>query len=276
MMIRDGRQAAISAAEEKGDVDILVFGLTGAVLLFYLTFILPTQWLKVVRVRHDCGLGIRVLQISDLHAERIRVGCARLKRLIAEARPDYVALTGDFTEEARRLPKVRQYAEAACAAGVPVFAVLGNHDYRLPPQALDQLIHTLEDAGVKVLRNEWAEAGGIQWVGIDDFESGKSDIEKAFRGTDPEKPCVVLTHTPELVLHLKRQYKYLMAGHLHGKQFNIPFFFLFYNMGRLARSGVYRGLHHGTNGPFYISAGIGQSEINLRFLVRSEVTIHDL
>lgn len=254
----------------------MLYWIIGAAILFYLTCILPTQWLKVVRIRHDSGLGIRVLQISDLHAERIRVGSGRLKRLIAEAKPDYVALTGDFTEKARCLPKVRQYAEAACAAGVPVFAVLGNHDYRLPPQALEQLVHMLEDAGVKVLRNEWVESSGIQWVGIDDYTSKKSDAEKAFRGTDPEKPCVVLTHSPELVLHLNRPYKYLMSGHLHGKQFNIPFFFRFYDMGDLARSGIYKGLHQGENGPFYISAGIGQSEINLRFLVRSEVTIHDL
>ena len=181
--------------KRRGAIAILYLYITGAAVLFYLSFIFPTQWLKVVRIRQNCGLGIRVFQISDLHVERLRISCERLRRLISEERPDYIVLTGDFTAKSRFLPKVRQYAEAVCAAGsgVPVLAVLGNHDYRLPPREREQLVQILESAGAKVLLNESVEIAGIQWIGIDDFtrkERCGSGVPtggpaEAMRGFDP-------------------------------------------------------------------------------------------
>ncbi|MBW5448041.1 metallophosphoesterase [Cohnella sp. CFH 77786] len=257
-------------------MSLLLLCIFGAAILLHLLLIVPTQWLKVERIQHPCGLGIRVLQISDLHVERLRVGYGRLQRLILEEQPDYIVLTGDFTMKSRYLSKVRRYAEAICSLGIPVFAVLGNHDYRLPPADLDRLVRILRSAGVKVLINESVETAGIQWIGIDDFTSKKSNVDEAFHQVNPDKASLVLTHTPELVLHMNRKYTYFMAGHLHGKQFNIPFFFRIKNKGKLAAGGVYKGLHLGQNGPFYISAGIGQAGLNARFLIRSEVTLHHL
>jgi hypothetical protein len=255
---------------------ILLPGLCAAAMLLYLLLIVPTQWLKLRQIHHPCGLGIRVLQISDLHMERLRIGRGRLQRLILKEKPDYIALTGDFTMRPRCVPKAGRYAEAICSAGIPVFAVLGNHDHRLPKADLNRLVQTLEHAGVKVLINESFETNGIQWVGIDDYTSKKSNVRRAFRRANPRQPCLVLTHTPELVLHLNRKYTYLMAGHLHGKQFNLPYLFRIINKGKLAASGIYKGLHHGHDGPFYISAGIGQAGLNVRLLIRSEVTLHHL
>jgi predicted MPP superfamily phosphohydrolase len=185
-------------------------------------------------------------------------------------------LTGDFTMKPRYLSKVKRYAEAICSPGILVFAVLGNHDYRMRPADVHRLVRILEQAGVKVLINASLETAGIQWIGIDDFTSTKSRVDESFREVNPHQPCLVLTHTPELVLHLKRKYTYLMAGHLHGKQFNIPFFFRIKNKGKLAASGIYKGLHQGEYGPFCISSGIGQAGLNARLFIRSEVTIHQL
>ncbi|TJY40822.1 metallophosphoesterase [Cohnella pontilimi] len=255
---------------------MLILYLLFAAILIDLLFIVPTQWLKVERIHYPCGLGIRILQISDLHVERLRIGCGRLKRLIRQEKPDYIFLTGDFTRNSKYLSKVRQYAEAICSLGIPVFAVLGNHDYKLSAMGLQRLVQMLENAGVKVLRNESTETASVQIIGIDDFTSKKSKVDEAYRLVDSRKPSIVLTHTPELVLHMKRKYTYLMAGHLHGKQFNIPFFFRFVNKGVLAASGIYKGLHQGEYGPFYISAGIGQAGFNARLFIRSEVSIHYL
>jgi predicted MPP superfamily phosphohydrolase len=257
-------------------MDMLLLYLLLAAIVTYLLFIVPTQWLNVERVEYPCGLGIKILQISDLHVERLRIGSSRLKRLITEEKPDYIVLTGDFTMRSRYLSKVRRYAEAICAPGIPVFAVLGNHDHRLRQGELHRLVQILEHAGVKLLTNDSIETAGINWIGIDDFTSKKSRADDVFRQVNRHQPCVVLTHTPELVLHLKHKYAYLMAGHLHGKQFNIPFFFRVINKGKLAASGIYKGLHHGEYGPFYISAGIGQAGINARLFMRSEVTMHQL
>ncbi|MDQ0090917.1 putative MPP superfamily phosphohydrolase [Paenibacillus anaericanus] len=245
-----------------------------AVIYFLLVF--PTQWLKVERVRYSCGIGSRVLQISDLHVEKLRISPRRLTRLIKKEAPDYIVLTGDFTQKSRYLSKVQRYAHAIAGPGIPVFAVLGNHDHRLKFTAFNQLIRILEGAGIQVLINESIVVDNFQIVGIDDFGSKKSKVDKAFANVDPSKPILVLTHNPNLVLSIKRKYTYLMAGHFHGMQFNVPYLFQYIDKGRLAADGIYKGMHSGTHGTFYISKGIGQAGINARFLIRSEVTLHEL
>ncbi|WP_248927576.1 metallophosphoesterase [Paenibacillus hamazuiensis] len=216
------------------------------------------------------------MQISDLHVEKLRISSERLTRLIQKEAPDYIFLTGDFTEKPRYLLKVQRYAQAIAKPGIPVFAVLGNHDHRLKSTAFKQLIRVLENAGIKVLINQSTSVGNLQIVGIDDFCSRHSKVYNAFKRVDPSKPTLVLTHDPNLVLYIDRKYTYLMAGHFHGKQFNIPFLFKFKKKGKLAAAGIYKGLHAGPYGHFYISKGIGQAGINARFLIRSEVTLHDL
>ncbi|MNO31139.1 putative metallophosphoesterase [compost metagenome] len=246
------------------------------VAIIYFLLIFPTQWLKVERVRCSCGIGVRVLQISDLHVEKLRISPERLVRLIKKEAPDYIFLTGDFTQKSRHLSKVQRYAHAIVTPGIPVFAVLGNHDHRLNSYAFNQLIQILERAGIKVLINQSTLVDHFQIVGIDDFGSKKSKVDTAFANIDPSKPTLVLTHNPNIVLSINRKYTYLMAGHFHGMQFNIPFLFRFIDKGKLAAEGIYKGLHSGTYGKFYISKGIGQAGINARFLIRSEVTLHEL
>lgn len=246
----------------------------GAVIYFLLIF--PTQWLKVERVRYSCGIGVRVLQISDLHVEKLRISPERLTRLIKKEAPDYIFLTGDFTQKSRHLSKVQRYAQAVVNPGIPVFAVLGNHDHRLNFTAFNQLIGILKSAGINVLINQSTSVDNFQIVGIDDFGSKKSKVNRAFKNIDPSKPILVLTHDPNLVLSMKHKYTYLMAGHIHGMQFNVPFLFRFIDKGKLAADGIYKGLHSESHGTFYISKGIGQAGINARFLIRSEVTLHEL
>ncbi|MNE50955.1 putative metallophosphoesterase [compost metagenome] len=171
---------------------------------------------------------------------------------------------------------MQRYAQAIADPGIPVFAVLGNHDHRLKSTAFHQLIKILDSAGIQVLINQSVLVDNIQIVGIDDFGSKKSKVTDAFANIDPNKPTLVLTHNPNLVLSINRKYTYLMAGHFHGMQFNIPFLFQFIDKGRLAADGIYKGLHSGSYGKFYISKGIGQAGINARFLIRSEVTLHEL
>ncbi|WP_373230968.1 metallophosphoesterase [Cohnella sp.] len=245
-------------------------------VLCYFFLILPTQWLKVDRIQYPCGLGVRVLQISDLHVEKLRVSHTRLERLIREENPDYIFLTGDYTEKPRYLDRVERYAKAISSAGIPVFAVLGNHDHRLRPGKLKRLIQIFNKEGFHVLINQSFVGPNFQIVGIDDLSSKKSKIGKSFVNIDPKKPTIVITHDPNTVLHIKHRYTYLVSGHFHGMQFKVPFLYRFIKKGRLAAEGIIKGLHTGSHGTYYISQGIGQAGLNARFLIRSEVTLHEL
>lgn len=257
---------------------IVAITAAAAALCAYGFLIVPTQWLKLERVQvPSVKLGIRVLQISDVHVEFTRISHRRLARIIAQQKPDYICVTGDFTQKAKHLPKVKRYAEAIGAAGIPVFAVLGNHDYRLSESDRRRLISILEQAGFTVLLNDSVVVDDqFRIVGIDDYGSKKSNPELAFAKVEPEQPVIVITHDPNVILQLKPQFRYFMAGHFHGMQFNVPPLFRYINKGALANSGIIKGLHRYKGCPFYISRGMGQTSPNARLFISCEVTLHEL
>lgn len=244
------------------------------ILLVYILFILPTQWLKIERITYPLDLNLKILQISDLHVERLRISPTRLATIINDEKPNLICITGDFTKHRKSLFKLEKYLRAMTIGNIPIYCVLGNHDYQ-QKNVLD-LINLLRKYGIHVLRNESVHVDQIELIGIDDFDSGKSNIEKSFQHVDQIRTKVIITHDPNIVLHINKSYDYLMAGHLHGKQFNIPFLFRLKDAGKLPRMGIYKGLHRNQYGAYYISKGIGQTGINARFLVRSEVTMHFL
>jgi Icc-related predicted phosphoesterase len=116
---------------------------------------------------------IRVAAAGDIHcAEPLR---ERITRAFADLRghADVVLLAGDLTthgepEEAAVL------ADACRDVDVPVFAVLGNHDYHA--NRCDEVIAVLEEAGITVLQRSYAvcEVGGLELgiVGCKGFVGG--------------------------------------------------------------------------------------------------------
>ncbi|WP_051621062.1 metallophosphoesterase [Paenibacillus sp. UNC451MF] len=247
---------------------ILILGLV------YALFILPTQWLKVERIRHPIGVNRTILQISDMHVERLRISPSALSKLIIRERPDYIFITGDFTKQESCLLRLDSYLQMLERHQIPTYAVLGNHDYQ--QRKVTRLIRLIRYRGITLLRNESIRLPEFHLVGIDDHHTGRSNTHQSFRMTDTQAPRVIITHDPNVVLKIRHHYDYLMAGHLHGKQFGIPYFYKLRPMGELPAKGIYKGLHQHDYGTYYISKGIGQTGINIRFLVRSEVTIHHL
>jgi predicted MPP superfamily phosphohydrolase len=206
--------------------------------------------------------------------ERLRVTPSQIKRLILKEKPDYIFITGDFLDRPTSFDKLEGYLSVLVASDIPVYAVLGNHDYYLEKPI--QLVKLLEKYHIHVLLNESVDLGDFTLIGIDDFCSEKHKINKAFSRVSQVKPKVIITHDPNIGDVLKKDFDYLMSGHLHGKQFNVPYLFRIKDMGDMPRRGIYKGLHQFKHGPIYISKGMGQSGYNFRLFVRSEITIHEL
>ena len=241
----------------------------------YGLLILPTQWLKIERIHHAIGINKKIVQISDLHVEKLRVPVSRLQRILHQEKPDYIFITGDFTQRERYLLKLAPYLQMIRDIGVPVFAVLGNHDYQMKRPI--RLIRLLEQYDIQVLRNSSVVLDGFVLLGIDDFCSRHSRIEQTYKTVkSSDLPLVVITHDPNIVLATTRKYHYLMSGHLHGKQVAVPFLFKLRPMGKLPESGIYQGLHFNDSGAYYISKGISQTGLNIRLFVRSEISVHHL
>jgi uncharacterized protein len=90
-----------------------------------------------------------------------------------EGAADLVLLAGDLTTTGE--PEQAQVLADACAPlQMPVFAVLGNHDWHAGRR--DELVMVLQDAGVRVLDRDWAicqiSGTDVGIVGLKGFVGG--------------------------------------------------------------------------------------------------------
>lgn len=112
----------------------------------------------------------RIAATSDIHYGKNSAGKMRELFTTASESADVVLICGDLTDyghanEAKLLAEdLRRYAR------VPVFAVLGNHDFESgEPQAVREI---LENAGVKIFDGECCELDGVGFAGVCGFGGG--------------------------------------------------------------------------------------------------------
>jgi uncharacterized protein len=233
-------------------------------------------------VQHEWNGELKVLHLSDLHMENLSISAEQLYARLKGEEIDLIALTGDYLDKARSIPKFLTYIDVLnklpCKYGI--YVVFGNHDYVLKESDLLRMKKALEEKGCHVLLNchEQIEVDGqkVNIIGIDDYHSKHSDIAKAYENL-PEGINLVLTHDPNLVLKMKEyHFDYLLSGHFHGGQIHYPKAYHLAKMGKLPRMKIIKGLHYENQKAFYISEGLGQTGFNLRLRSRPEITLHTL
>ena len=225
---------------------------------------------------------LNILQLSDLHLENISISPNELYEKLKDEPIDLIALTGDFLDRKRTIPKLVPYLKILnkLNTNYGIYAVLGNHDYVLRDQNLQTLIETLEQNNCNVLQNEnkiiLVHGKPVNIIGVDDFSTKRSNLESSYDGV-VEGINLVLTHDPNIVLHMKKyHFDYLLAGHFHGGQICYPKAYHLVKMGKLARMNIVKGFHIQDGKPFYINEGLGQTGLNIRIGSRPEITLHEL
>jgi len=151
--------------------------------------------------------GKKVGLISDMQVGMWFGNTSTIRRIVnqlVEERPAVVLITGDFVYEpgknpSQELNKVTALVRPLPEAGIPTYAVLGNHDYRLKDSkttSQDEKLSTqvreaLEAAGVQVLKNE---AVGLELPGKrvkrTPEENSKSRYPNTTRDTSPPAPLL--------------------------------------------------------------------------------------
>jgi len=283
------RNEVISLYNERAGVTILKFIFFG--IVFFLYWLIQRAYKNtkdvvlnkiVIGENHDHGDSqvLNILQLSDLHLENISIPPDELYETLKDEKIDLIALTGDFLDRKRTIPKLGPYLESLrqLKAKYGMYAVLGNHDYILKENDLQQLVHTLEQYDVIVLQNDHkpiiVNGKTVNIIGIDDFCTGRSNLVSSYANL-PDGINLVLTHDPNIVLHMKKfHFDYLLAGHFHGGQICYPKAYHLLKMGKLARMNMIKGLHLYEGKPFYINEGLGQTGVNLRIGSRPEITLH--
>ncbi len=224
----------------------------------------------------DSFEGFRIAQITDVHHSRI-LGIEevqRVVRLTQEAKPDLIALTGDYTTTYRRYIEPCAEALGKLEAPFGVWAVLGNHDHYTDPELTTR---ALERNHIAVLNNAntilHRGTETLQLSGVDDWSWAGDDWTRAFHGLDLKRPTILLSHQP-IVLDLAQTQNasLILSGHTHGGQINLPL------LGAPARFATKdlkyaRGLFRRGNTQLYVSSGTGVIGLPVRFGVRPEIAI---
>ncbi|MED4455294.1 metallophosphoesterase [Metabacillus fastidiosus] len=267
----------------------MVYFLLGFILIlvFYRAY-KNTKKIKVNRVSlrksetENSKKQLTILHLSDIHLENISISPKELSSIIGNKTIDMIALTGDFLDRKRSIPKLIPYLEELNKLNPKygMYAVFGNHDYFLRENNFEKLKNTLEEYGCKTLQNERItlkiNGENINIIGIDDYSTNRSDIERSYKEL-PNGYNLVLTHDPNIVLEMKNKpFDYLLSGHFHGGQIHWPKPYHLIKMGKLVRMNMVKGLHYHEGKPFYISEGLGQTGVNIRVGSRPEITFHEV
>ncbi len=220
---------------------------------------------------------LRIALISDTHAVFPDMPPSRLKRVcdqVSALAPDIVVLAGDYVGRTSARtgtvsPEDAVAPFARCHARLGVYAVLGNHDMRVPGDAA-QVEAGLYAAGVVVLRNTAARVGGFWIAGADDGDYGHPDVARALASVPPGAPLLFVAHNPDVFAAVPARVALMLAGHTHGGQV-APF-------GRpltlpITHVAWARGLVADHGGLMVVTSGIGASGVPIRIGVPPEIAL---
>ncbi|HXG85042.1 MAG TPA: metallophosphoesterase [Pyrinomonadaceae bacterium] len=248
---------------------------------------------------------------------------AKIVNRIIEERPAAVLVAGDFVykptdedepgdverEDVRNfMPEVNRATELLrplINAGIPTFAVLGNHDYGMgyPDSVKNERLavavrQTLSQAGARVIDNaaaslvlpgenaaqsdSAANAGAnLYIVGIGSRYAGNDKPEVALSQIPDAAPRIIFMHNPDSFAAFPANSAPLaLAGHTHGGQIRIPFFPEWTWMDMFRDEKVHAdgwiddfGL---TGNRLYVNRGIGFRSFPARINCRPELTVFTL
>jgi predicted MPP superfamily phosphohydrolase len=220
----------------------------------------------------DSWKGKTAVQISDVHLGHI-LNADFLHSIVGrinDLNPEVVFITGDLfdgmdgdlTGVAKPLENIR--------APWGTYYVTGNHETYLGVQ---KAFAAVRDTGIKILNDEEADVKGMQIVGVSYPERGEtknvSGAIKAIKDFDPNKPSILLYHSPVQIEGIEETgISFMLAGHTHKGQI-FPL--------RLVTWLIYKGYDYGlhTEGTFsiYTSSGVGVWGPTMRTAATPEIVV---
>ena len=276
-------------------------GISGITLTNSGSLIEP-QWVEITQ--HEISItnlppafeGFSIVQLTDLHHSSI-VTLDYLRacfQQVVDLQPDLVVMTGDYItyQEEYAQPVAQAISDIIIEAGIPTYAVLGNHDHwnsdwnddwnddsdatafplrnRWKGDGLE-VFNALTAGGIKVLVNESAllDRGNDRlWlVGCGDLLAGNFDLERAL-GALPstDEPRFLLMHNPQPIESIAHHgFDLVLSGHTHGGQISLPF------VPPKVGSKYLAGLFYVDASRLYVCRGLGVTGVPIRFMTTPEI-----
>ena len=256
--------------------------------------------------------GKRVALIADWQIGMWLDNTSTIRRIVEqliEQRPAIVLIAGDFIydpgeDPSEEINKAVEIVRSLPQAGIPTYAVLGNHDYGMkkkqaqPNEQLARQLHdALEAVGVQVLQNEavalapsgnrnqttakTGDTAPLYLVGIGAHWPDRDRPKVALAPVPEGTPRLVMMHNPNSFEALPPNTAPLaVAGHTHGGQIRLPFtpewsWLTFMREDEVHADGWIKGYGQSGN-RLYVNRGISFSIIPIRLNCPPEVTFFTL
>ncbi len=222
----------------------------------------------------------KIVLLSDFHIREKKDAEDTILFLVSNLNPDYIFITGDIVDwTTKDLTVCRDFLkELANKFPEKIYVVFGNHDHK--NKNFKELNNILFLCGIKVLNNEAVKLEKINkfiyLIGVDDPSTKRDNLELAMKNVPKNSFTILLAHSIDILKKAKeKNIDLILAGHFHGGQINIPYItdlFLTPKFGHYFRK-YKAGLFKEDNTYFYISRGLGESVIRLRFNSQREITL---
>ena len=252
-----------------------IFASVGLVLLdsfWFEKYIIDWNYFDISKSDNN---KIKIIQISDLHFNKLRYFHKSIAKKINSLKPDLIFITGDSVDKTDKIDSLNEFLELIDKS-IQKYAITGNWEY-WGNVDLTKLKNVFSKNNCELLINENRTISiknrDISIIGIDDLVGGNADFGKAVENLKQTDTNIVLSHCPEHRDIIAKQKGNLtidlvLSGHTHGGQITFLGIVPFKPQG----SGTYlKGWYKESEPKMYISKGIGTSILPIRFGARAEM-----
>lgn len=221
----------------------------------------------------------------------------RIVNRLVEDKPAAVLIAGDFvyhpgTSDNNESANAAEFLRPLIDVDIPVYAVLGNHDYGMPTakaqkdEALAEDVRiALEGVGVRVLQNEAVAlsptsdtSSPLYLIGVGPYIADESNPEAALSQLPDGAPRLALMHHPASFTQFPAGTAPLAFGaHTHGGQLSLPFTPSWSYMAYIEEDTVHAdgwvNNYGAANNRLYVNRGVGFSVIPMRLNAAPELTL---
>ena len=221
--------------------------------------------------------GYTFALVSDPHlkdAPKVWASWNKVIQRVNEANPDYVFLLGDYTGDVLDDASIevfrKTFTESLSSLSTSPILVLGNHETWNDRQGW---YAALKGSGIDVLENEAMLFEGdraLCVIGVGDSYTGYAE-KKSYEKTCMSYPTLTITHDPAAAFDLQGSGLWF-AGHTHCGQITLPMINPIW-VPSTAPKQARCGLYEDESKAVFVSSGIGNSIMPIRFYAPSQVEI---
>lgn len=230
---------------------------------------------------------LRIVQLSDLHIERITKREREIIERINDLEPDIIVLTGDYLNTSYTFDPIAQHDARSLLAQLQapygVYAVIAKPVD--PPEVtstlFDDLDITLLDDQLRSLSFEGGELYlvGVTYTKFLERERDEAALSSLMAQVPQEGYSLLLYHTPDIVAAAaKEDVNLYLAGHTHGGQVRLPFYGAIITASEFGKK-YEQGRYTVGSTTLYVSRGLGmegRGAPRVRFMCPPEIVVVNL